>query len=89
MADSEGQSAEVMLYIGVFEVALGASALLWGDLLLPLSVPIPILSGLSHAKLVGIVLLVVAAPITFAMYYLRRKQETEKISATRGPVEKL
>lgn len=81
------QQAQLFLYAGWFDVALGIVALLWGDALMPSARPIAF--GLGIGTIAGLVLLLVAAPISFSLYYFRLRLEAGKAPASRSPVEKL
>ncbi len=74
-------------YTGWADVAIGVAALLWGDALLPSTMPTTL--GLSMGTIIGLTFLLVAAPAIFALYYFRRRQEAKIPPASRNPVEKL
>jgi hypothetical protein len=80
------QQARMYWYAGWFDVALGMAALLWLDTLMPYSAPI--VAGLSIGTITGLVLLLLAAPGSFFLYYYIRPK-VEDTPASRGPVEKL
>ncbi len=81
------QATRVLWYGGWLDVALGIAALLWGDSLFPPNTPAVL--GLSMGTIVGLSLLLVAAPAAFVVHYFRRRQEAEKYPVARGPVQKL
>lgn len=90
MDDQEGMHPKLFLPMAVIEATAGIAAILWGDAWFPvLAVPIPVAFGLTHAKIIGIVFLCIAAPLTLFFYYLRRREWAEKASASTHPVQKL
>ena len=90
MDDQEGMHPKFFLPIAVIQAAVGMAVILWGDTLFPvLAVPIPVAFGLTHAKMIGIVLLFIAAPVTLFFYYLRRGELADKARSSTHQVQKL